>query len=110
MDTFEVPAVRARDTLELFLRLGQRDVHAAFALATPLQQVLERKRRLTRAGVAFNQVNAIRCEAAAQNIVEATDPGGDGRFLGFHVHGACELFLRARNLAKRRSTAEPCQP
>jgi hypothetical protein len=66
--------------------------------------------KLTRAGVALNQVNAIRCEAPAQNIVEATDPGGDGRFLGFHVHGACKLFLRARNLAKRRSTAEPCQP
>ena len=82
VDAVERPAVRPGHGGELGLRLGEGDVDALLAEPHALQQALQGQGRLPRAGVALDQVDPVRREAAAQDVVEPgyarRDQGRDG--------------------------------
>src|SRR5204863_2222722 len=75
VDAIERPAVRVDDCLELLGGLGQRDVKAPLAALGALDQEAQRERRLARAGRSLEQVDAPTRQAAAEDLVEALDPG-----------------------------------
>jgi hypothetical protein len=83
VDAIDRVAVRSRDFLQLFFRLGQSDVEARLAAGAPLEQELERERRLSGAGVSFHQIDPIRRETAFQQLVEPGNPRAlDRRLFG----------------------------
>ncbi len=69
----QVPAVRAGHAQQFVCRFGQGDVHDRFALGRALAQELHGDGGLAGAGGAFQQVEPIGGEAAAQDVVEAGD-------------------------------------
>jgi hypothetical protein len=90
VDAFERPAVRLRDPLQLALRLGQRHVQDALAASHAFEQELQCERRLARAGHAFDEVDAIGRQPAAQDFVETGDSGA----------------VRRQNVGNRRAHAK----
>ena len=58
---------------ELFLRFGERDVQALLAGFHAFEKVLKRERGFAGAGVAIDQIEAMRNEPAFQNIIESRD-------------------------------------
>src|SRR5579871_1424673 len=63
---------------------GERDVKPAFALTPPLQQELQRDRRLSGTGIALQKEHAIPCKPALQHIVQTFDAcrrEGNGRLV-----------------------------
>ena len=105
VDAVQAPAVRVRHALQLLLGLGERDVHALFTGAPAFEQVLERERGLAGARVPLDQVDAVRREAARENVVEAGDPRRHVS-LGGVVHRSEDLFLERRNLTRARAAPE----
>ena len=75
-DPVERPAVRVGHLAKLLLGLRERHVQDRLAAAGALQQELQRQRGLAGAGHAFDEVQPMRREAAAQNVVETLDAGG----------------------------------
>src|SRR4051794_39174593 len=75
-DAAEVPAVRVGDRADFLLRLGERHVEHWLAFSRPLEQELESQRRLARARHAFEEIQAVRRKAAAQDVVESGYGGG----------------------------------
>ncbi len=110
VDALERPAVRARHAVQLFLGLGERHVHAAFAAAAAFQQVLQRERGLARARVALDEVDAVRGEAAAEDVVEAGDAGRDGCCVRVRLHGSEDLSFCGRTVTKRDRATKPQRP
>ena len=72
-DAVERPPMRRRRGPQLVRRLGKRDVHAALAQAAPLQQELQRERRLAGAGHALDEVEAVAGQATSKDVIEAKD-------------------------------------
>jgi hypothetical protein len=89
LDAMQIPAVGARDALELGRRFGQRDVQHRLAPRGALAQELHRHRGLSRAGRALQQIQPVGREAAAQHVVEAGHAHLQQRFvlLGFIQQG-----------------------
>src|SRR5688572_24185217 len=73
----QAPSVRSRDGFQLILRFGQRDEEDFFAVLEALEQELERERRLAGAGIALDEVEAVRRQPAAEDVIEAGDAGAE---------------------------------
>ena len=58
---------------QLLFRLGQRDVEDRLAELHALEQVLKRERGLAGSRDTFDEVQAIRREAATQHVIEPGD-------------------------------------
>src|SRR4051794_18354773 len=76
IDPVQAPAVGIGHFLELVARFGERDVKGLFARQAAGEKELQRERGFSRARFPFEQVKAVRREAAAQNIVQPTDARG----------------------------------
>ena len=77
--------VARRHGTQLLLRFREGDVEPGLALMPPFEQELQGKRGLAGAGRAFDEIDAVRKETAAQHVVEPGDAGrGAGRSL---LHG-----------------------
>ena len=79
-DGVERPPVRRGDAAELAGGLRERDVHAALPAGGPLEQELQRQRRLSGTRPALNQVQAVGGQATAQQVVQPDDAGADYAF------------------------------
>ena len=77
VDAGQCPAVAGDDGPQLALALGQSDVEAALPEADALQQKLQRKGGLAGARAAFEQIDPIGIEPAAENVVQAGIAGRD---------------------------------
>jgi hypothetical protein len=73
LDAFERPAVRAAGVFEVASRFRERDVEDGLACAHARERELERERRLARARIALNQIEAAPAKPAEQEIVEPAD-------------------------------------
>ena len=74
-DAIQRPVMRFGRCRQFLGRLGQRDIHAAFAEAPPLQQELQGERRLACAGRALDQVQTVARQATAKDVVQPDDSG-----------------------------------
>jgi hypothetical protein len=68
-DIVEGPAVPRSDESQLPLTFRKGDVEAFLAAPRAFQKIVQRQRRLSRAGLALDQVDPIGVEAAAENVV-----------------------------------------
>ena len=75
-DAGEIEAMGGRGGAQLRFGFGQRYIQHRLAALRPVHQELHRERRLAGAGIAFDQVDAIARQAAAQQVVESGDTGG----------------------------------
>src|SRR4029453_17055313 len=75
LQSLERPSVRSRGRLQLVLGLGQRDVESTLARPRALEEELQPQGRLSGPGIALDQIETIARQAAAENVVEARDPG-----------------------------------
>src|SRR4051794_20361032 len=62
---------------ELDPRLREGHVKARLPEPAALEEILECERRLARAGIPLDEVNAVRGEAAAEDIIQPQDARGD---------------------------------
>jgi hypothetical protein len=62
---------------ELLFTLGKRDVQDRFVESSPFEQELKGQSRLSCAWHAFEQVQPMFCQPAAEHIVQTLDSGGD---------------------------------
>ncbi|EEF24814.1 conserved hypothetical protein, partial [Ricinus communis] len=85
LDAVEVPAMVVRRRAQFDLGLRQRQVQAAVALLDAFDQVAQPERRLAGARPAFDQVDALAQQAAAQDGVEFGDAGNDTGEFRCHV-------------------------
>ena len=74
-DAVERPAMGRGRGPQLIRRLGQRDVHAVLPHAQALQQEPQRERRFAGARRALDQVEAIACQTACENVIETGNTG-----------------------------------
>jgi hypothetical protein len=74
-DPVEAPAVRRGNRMDLLVRLREADVEPELAVGGPVEEELQRERRLAGARITLNQMNAIAREAAAKDLVEPADTG-----------------------------------
>ncbi|KAF1854886.1 hypothetical protein Lal_00009772 [Lupinus albus] len=77
LEAVDRPAVARGDGHQFVRRFRQRDVQPAFAARRAVEQELQAQRGLARAGRTLDEVDALRCQAAAENIVEAGNAGGN---------------------------------
>ena len=68
--------MRVRNFEKFSCRFGKRDIQAFLAEADTLQEELEGDCGLSRTRVALYEIEVIAGEAAAENVVEAIDAGG----------------------------------
>ena len=71
----ERPAVGSGDMRQLLLALRKRDVETAFTLCAAVKQKLQAKRRLPRARLSFEQMDAASGKAAGQDVVQRWQAG-----------------------------------
>ena len=76
LDALERPAVRGSHLGQFLGGFGQRDVEPALARGTAGLQELQRERGLARARRALDQVEVLRGQPAAEDVVEAGDARG----------------------------------
>ena len=90
IDTVERPAVGIRHFLQLIARFRQRDVEHFLARFGAREKILQRQSRLARARFAFEQIEPVRRQPAAENIIQPADSGRASPSL------ACAVFLHLR--------------
>src|SRR5688572_25804210 len=92
LDIVEAPAVRRRARAQLVLRLGHRDVQAAFSGSGACQQELQRDGCFAGAWAALEQEAAATREPTVEDVVESRDtrcrPVLDPRALVLYLHVA----------------------
>src|ERR1044072_3249138 len=76
IDSVQAPAVGIGHFLELVPRFGKRDVEHLFARHAAGEEELQRTGGCSRPRFSFQEVKAVRGQAAAQNIVESADARG----------------------------------
>ena len=77
VDPVQGPAVRANHCGQFFLRLGQRDVEASFAVLDALHQELQAQRRLARSWRSFQQIEAGWGQSSIEDDIQAFIAGGN---------------------------------
>ena len=77
LDGVEGPAVRAAGAFQVAASLRQRDVEAALAALAARHEILEGERRLPRAGVPLEQVEALAEESTSEDVVETRNSRRD---------------------------------
>lgn len=75
LDAVQFPTVRGGDLRKLRPAFRERDIEALHALLRPGEQKLERQGRLSRPGLAGDEVEVLCRQPAAEDLIEARDPG-----------------------------------
>ena len=101
VDALQIPAVGTGDPLELFLRLRERDIQALLPQPASLEKELQRERGLARPGIAFDEVDTVRREAAAEDVVESRDARCYGGLAGRLRHSYMKPFFMPRDFINR---------
>src|SRR5687768_13522495 len=73
LDPVERPAVGLCGGLQLLFRLRQRDVEPTLAVGHSLQEEMERERRLTSAGNAIDEEDAVSRQTSPQDLIQTGD-------------------------------------
>ena len=88
-DAVERPIVTGGGVPQLPLGFGQRDIQAALAGSRAFEQELQRQRRLSRAGRAFDEVEVLAHQPAKQDGIQPGNAGTRQRWhwsLTVHTH------------------------
>lgn len=75
LDPVQRPAMRGCPRGQFLLGFRQREVETFFAAVPPIEQELRGERGLARTRVTFDQIQAVRDEAAAKHIIETRSTG-----------------------------------
>jgi hypothetical protein len=76
VDAVHRPAVGRGDFFDFLLAFGQRDVQHGLALLHAFEQELQGQRRLAGSRLAFDQVQPVADETAAQDLVQPSNTAG----------------------------------
>ena len=79
LDALERPSVRLGDTTQLRRAFGERDVERAFSPGPPLEQEMERDRRLARAGLSVDQIEMVRRQPPMEDRIQTGNAGENPR-------------------------------
>jgi len=83
--------------VEFELGFGKGDINAGFPAANALEEILKRERCLPGPWRAFDEIDAVRAEAAVQDVVQAGDARGDSVLpilVDWYVGHTCPCPLR----------------
>lgn len=105
VDALQAPAMGRRHHLQLFGRLRESDIEHPFSAADALQQVSQRQGGLARTRCAFQEIDAVGRQSAAQDRVQARASGGNPRRILWFPRGHMAPGLPAHDWLEFASSA-----